>query len=160
VARIDLDPDELRRLLVDERRSFTEVARVFGVSGMTVARRAHDLGVESAHRRVKRPELHDGEWLRAKFDAGRTIAEVAAELGVHPDSVTHARRRFGIAPTRAPRRRVDVAEVRHRLEAGESMGTIGRALGHSSSAISKVAHRHGLICSNSPRSHVSPGSDR
>lgn len=141
MARINIDSDELLRLVVDERRSFTEVAGVFGVSRMTVARRAHDLGVKSAHRNIKRPELHDAEWLRAQFDAGRTIADVAAELGVHPGTVTHARRRFGIAPTRAQRRTVDVEVVRRRLAAGESMGAIGRALGHSSSAISKVAKR-------------------
>ena len=95
-------------------------------------------------RTIRYPKLHDGEWLRAQFDAGRTIDDVAAEIGVHPGTVTHARRRYGIAPTRAPKRTVDVDEVRRQLGAGESMGSIGRALGHTSSAISKVVRRHGM----------------
>ena len=91
------------------------------------------------------PELHDGDWLGTQFDAGQSIADVAAEIGVHSGTVTHARRRFGIAATRAPKRTIDVDEVRRRLEAGESMAVIGRALGHTRSAISKVVRQHGLL---------------
>ena len=82
--------------------------------------------------------------MREQFDAGRSIADVADEPGVNYETVVTARSRHGIAPTRTPKRTVDVGEVRRRLEAGESMRSIGRELGHDASAISRVARRHGL----------------
>jgi DNA invertase Pin-like site-specific DNA recombinase len=141
VPGLNIDADVLRRLLVDEGRSFSEVARLFDTSHVTVARRARALGIEATHTRVKRPELHEGDWLRDQFAAGRGIDDVAAELGVTSGTVVHARQRLGISTARAPKRPIDLAEVHRRLEIGESKRSIGRALGHSGSAISRAVKR-------------------
>lgn len=93
---------------------------------------------------IRFPRLHDAGWLCAQFDAGRSIDDVAADIGVHRGTVVAARRRHGLSKPRAPRRPVDVDAVRHGLENGLSLGAIGRQLGHTSSAISKVVRRHGL----------------
>ncbi len=124
-----------------------EAARVFGVSASTIERRAREHSIRSrwsTDRRNKRWQLHDGDWLREKFDSGRRIADIADELGVAYGTVVNARNQFGIGTPRAPKRQIDVDEVRQRLEAGESLRAIARALGHSSSAISTVVRRHGL----------------
>jgi DNA invertase Pin-like site-specific DNA recombinase len=141
VPGLIVDPDELRRLLVDEGRSFSEVARLFGVSQPTVARRPRVLGIEATYTRGRRPELHEGDWLRHQFAAGRSIDDVAGEPGVTYGTVVTARQRLGISTARAPKRPIDLDEVRRRLEVGESKRSIARALGHSSSAISRAVKR-------------------
>jgi transposase len=114
VPGLIVDPDELRRLLVDEGRSFSEVARLFGVSQPTVARRPRVLGIEATYTRGRRPELHEGDWLRHQFAAGRSIDDVAGEPGVTYGTVVTARQRLGISTARAPKRPIDGAEVRRR----------------------------------------------
>ncbi len=141
MPRLDADPDELRRLIVDEQWSFAAVARRFGVSDRTVGKHARKLGIEPTRTSIRRPELNEGTWLRDQFAAGRSIQEVADELGADYGTITQARRRQGISPKRAPRRTPDMAEVSRRLEAGESMAAIGRALGHHSSVISRAVRR-------------------
>ena len=43
--RIDIDCDELRRLYIDERRTATAIARIFGCSSRTIRDRLQKLGV-------------------------------------------------------------------------------------------------------------------
>lgn len=142
--RRGVDRATLERLVVEERKSFVESALLLSVHWRTVARKAKEYGIVSSHQRVKRDELHDAAWLAAQFADGRSIADLAEQLGVNYGTVITARRRHGIAPKRTPKRRVDVEAVRSMLDAGDSLGDIGRHLGHTSSAISKVARRYGL----------------
>jgi hypothetical protein len=50
-----------------------------------------------------RSRLSDAGWLRARLDAGRSVAAIAAEVGCTPRAVRYALRRHGIASPRERR---------------------------------------------------------
>ncbi len=133
----DADRDEVRRL-VESGLTFNETARPLEWSPSTIQNIARAWGCGHRCPRGRKPSVARYSMTPTGWrpvDAGRSIADVADELGVHYGTVVTARQRHGTSPTRAPKRPIDIDEVRRRLAAGESMGSIGRALGHTSSAI-------------------------
>ena len=140
--RTKVDVDELRRLVEVEGMTRNAASAVLGVSSRSAYRVAEQFGITSLPGPTAK--LDDAEWLREQDAAGPTCNELAAELGVHPCTVSMARQRYGIAPARAPRRPIDADDVRRRFEAGQSPGDIGRALGRPTSVICAVVKRLGL----------------
>ena len=80
-------------------------------------------------------ERLDPAWLAAQLDAGRTVAQVALDVGMTPRAVRYAAARHGIELPRHRRQRArleranDVAWLRHHLEQGTSVADLARHVG-------------------------------
>lgn len=77
------------------------IARDLGVAATTVRRALLRHGIDVRDRSAGQmfraaPQLHDAGWLRQRYSAGRSGAEIAAELGVSVAAVHHAFDRPGI----------------------------------------------------------------
>jgi hypothetical protein len=125
---VDVDLDELRRLVVDEGETIKAAAAILGITEDTAQRRVRAMGITTPRAPYRRDLIRDPDWLRAQSDAERSIQDVADEVGVSYGAVVDARRRFGIARPRGEWRRIDEDEVMRRLEAGESKASIARSL--------------------------------
>lgn len=136
-----IDIDQLRQLVEVDGLSYHAAARELGVRHESARKAAIRSGILSPFEPRPYLELHDEAWLRQQFAAGRSVADVADELGVHATTVARARSRLGISTLRT---RVDVDEVRRRLDDGQSIYEIAKALGRAYSTIWRVVDRHGL----------------
>lgn len=107
VAALPIEQRSLVELLVDEDRSPSELARVFGVTDTAVA---HMIGAvrrqlqESLEHPLPRRRalklLRSASYLRRSVALGRSTREIAAELGVNRTSVREWMRAHRIPPVR------------------------------------------------------------
>jgi hypothetical protein len=100
------------------------VAAEAGCSITAVRTAARKLAIADrrGHGEVRYPELHSRRWVRTQYVTdGRSVADIAAELGASPTSVYRAISAFGLAP--AARRRSRPSPTR--LRAGwRRVGTV------------------------------------
>lgn len=103
-AKSVLNRDTLQRLYVEERRSFVEIARHFGIaSPRTVSELAVHYGIP---RRRSTPINIDPEWIKHQhLTCRRTFGELAEELGVSSWSVRNIARSNGIPIKKHSRRK-------------------------------------------------------
>ncbi len=106
--------------------------------------------------RTRSDRVDDREWLRGAY-ASRTIAEIAAELGVSTKTVSRRLRAFEIV-TRGGRQRAfharrpelnDPVWLRDRYSRGSS-GEIAAELGVNAQQILAALHRHGIEVRSGP----------
>jgi DNA-binding MarR family transcriptional regulator len=93
----DLTVDRLRHLAVSEQRTLRWIAEQFGVDRKhVVARmRREDIPVMPSGR----PRIHDVShaWLHTQYiDRGRTLPDIAAEIGSSPTTLANRAREYGI----------------------------------------------------------------
>jgi len=136
----DVDVDELRRLMVDGGLTPSRAAKQMDITVRVARLIANREGFVVKRQPPMYPRLRDEKWVRAQFDAGRSITEVAELAGAPYDRVTAARRRFGITTPR----RIPADELRRLVEAGESNQTIAAALGVRSASIRRAMRREGI----------------
>jgi hypothetical protein len=89
----------LRERYVDQGRSARLIAAEVGCSQSTVFAALHAAGIPSRAPgpSVTYPLLADAGWLAARRDQGRTLAQIAAEVGCDTSAVRHAVARHQIA---------------------------------------------------------------
>lgn len=150
-------PDDLRRMYIDQRMSTREVAKVCGVSHMSVKRwlradgiPARPTGSGLAHRGVAAPtadELHN--LVHAEHLSYR---EIAALYGVDYTAVPQWLTRLDVPkPTvwgtrhrGSPPKLPTEAELRARRETGESLNSISKTTGVGSGTLSDLCRQHGI----------------
>jgi transposase-like protein len=150
----------LRARYVDEGRSLAQIAAELGCSKQLVHAwlRAHGIPARAQTRFAQLPALADRAWLRERYDVqGRTIPEIAAEVGCGATTVQRALRVHGI-PARPPRvarvasrrapgadRLEDGAWLRARyLDEGKSCQQIAEELGCAKMTVHRALRRHGI----------------
>jgi transposase len=150
----------LRARYVDEGRSLAQIAAELGCSKQLVHAwlRAHGIPARAQTRFAQLPALADRAWLRERYVMqGRTIPEIAAEVGCGATTVQRALRVHGIrarAPrvAREPGRRApgadrleDGAWLRARyLDEGMSCRQIAEELGCAKMTVYRALRRHGI----------------
>lgn len=97
------DPDWLRRQYVDLGRETKDIATEVGCTPGAVHHRLVKFGIPLRPRLTSNnsryPQLHDEVWLRQQHETrGRSVAEIAQEVGCSEGSVTYHMRDFGIRP--------------------------------------------------------------
>lgn len=98
------DPEVLRRLYHGQGMSLREVGDRLDVSRGTVRKWMERHGIERRGRSEAvglaagaDPRLRDGDWLRERYEGdGRSLNEIADELGVSDSAVLHQMRRHGV----------------------------------------------------------------
>ncbi|MBV9195884.1 MAG: helix-turn-helix domain-containing protein [Solirubrobacterales bacterium] len=89
--------------MLDQGLTISEIATRFGRAPSTIANWMEGFGLQATRRDTHGREVHlDRDRLAELVDAGMTIAELAAELGVTPVTVRRRLARFGL---RTPRTR-------------------------------------------------------
>lgn len=97
-AELD-DAEWVRARDIDARMSIHAIADELGVADNTVGRALRRHGVQR-RRRADRPGGIDPDWLRKRYvDNGRTIVEIAREVGVGKSTVHRALQLHGITRT-------------------------------------------------------------
>lgn len=107
-----IDGQLLRRMYVEEQRTISQIAALFGVDYSTMRKRLLRCGVRlrsrkearviSSRRQGKPGELGKDFLVREYIERGRSTVEIARELGVDPNTVLHHMQKAGINPR--PRR--------------------------------------------------------
>jgi transposase-like protein len=98
----------LRRIYVEEQRTISEIAALFGVDYSTMRKRLLRCGVQlrnrkearilSSQRQGKPGELGADFFVREYVERGRTTVDIARELGIASNTVLHHMRKAGITP--------------------------------------------------------------
>ncbi|MCX4759607.1 TniQ family protein [Streptomyces sp. NBC_01275] len=95
-----LASEELRRLYLEQGLSFTKLAQMAGCSDTTVRRALAEVNIASRRTRGCPPLLParvSREWLDTEYSLkGRSVPDIAREVGVHKDSVSDQLQRWGI----------------------------------------------------------------
>lgn len=88
------------------------------------------------------------DWLEAQVQAGRSIEDIAREVGRHPSTVAYWMNRFGLVSVHASRHRprggIPRAELERLVEAGLSVRQIAAQRGVSATAVRHWLRKHGL----------------
>lgn len=163
------DREWLRQRYVDELRSLDEIAQETGASLTAVSRalKRHGIATRKAGEsktirgtqmplRIER--LKDAEWLRHKYVVeGKSLGEIANEIGCSEPAVVRAARRYGI-PMRKPgliregRTRTDVIPQlrdtewlrQEYIEKGRSPESIAVEIGCSTWTVTTMLSRWGI----------------
>ena len=105
-------------------------------------------------------DLSDGQWLEARFVEGRTVIDVASELGVTPRTVRNAAHRHGvILPQRRTRRQrrallEDVELLRVFRDDGLTVTEIADRAGATTAEVRVVLAAHGVVGRDRRLRHV------
>ncbi|MFE3547145.1 TniQ family protein [Streptomyces kronopolitis] len=95
-----LSSEELRRLYLEQGLSYRKVAQIVGCSDTTVRRALAEFKISTRSARGITPILStkvSREWLETEYSLkGRSVPEIAQEVGVHKDSVSDQLQRWGI----------------------------------------------------------------
>ena len=108
----------------------------------TVARSSR-LPRPPVQRRLNPSELED---VVARYQSGRTLADLAREFGIHRRTVADHLERLGI-PRRVNLPKLSPSEVKRaaiRYRAGESLANVGKALNVDASTIQRSLKRVGV----------------
>lgn len=124
---IHVDGEQIRRLYEVEKLTARQIAGVLGASPRTITRRLHDLGITPRKPGPQRHEqLRNKAWLAAEY-AGKSLAQIAREIGASNRVVLSWLEAHGIP--RRPRNQHTGkkwgAEVRQRMSEAKK----GRLLG-------------------------------
>ena len=161
-----IDPDWLRREYVVNRRTASDLARELGVATSTVHRQVKKYGFSVAPRpRPTTPKKDpkprprcdvDPAWLRTRYhDEGRTLTDIAGELGISPSTMSALAKRQGLQVKRGPRpsqKRPKQAKPRSTIDLqwlhrefevnGRSLADMADEAGVTASTLRRQARRH------------------
>jgi DNA-binding CsgD family transcriptional regulator len=132
--------EEFRAAYLDERLTAAQVAERYGMTVHQVRHRLEDAGVSRA------PSPIPGEAVRL-YGEGRSIREVAAELGIHHRDVWRHLDQAGVA--RRPRVAGGVVLSKRQLEVlyvrgGMSLAEVGRRFDVSPGVVARNLDRYGI----------------
>lgn len=113
-----------------------------GVDSPTSGRSSRRLGLPVL-RRLTRSEIED---VVTGYQSGRSLADLAQELGIHHRTVADHLERLGVArrvnlPKMSP---ADVRGAAIRYRAGESLATVGKVLNVDASTVQRALKRAGV----------------
>jgi len=93
--REDLNEETLRRLYVDEKKSITTIAKIFGCSDLKIRSRFDRYGI-TIRRRLKSLDRLDRETLyKLRVIEGASICEIAQIFSCSPSGIRSKCMRFG-----------------------------------------------------------------
>lgn len=132
------DEEFLRRMYVEEQRTISEVAALFGVNYSTMRKRLLRCGIRlrsrkeariiSSQRQGKPGELGAEFFVREYIERGRTTVEIARELGVSSNTVLYHMGKAGVTPRPRKDRTIRVwsdERFRQRMTGGRSFSWNG-----------------------------------
>lgn len=98
--------------------------------------------------KVRYPQLHDRDWLAARFTEGMTQTEIGRLLGCDQSSVSHAALNLGLRRKGPARERISRSVLKAMIDAGERRVDMAAALGVSLDTLQTDIAFHGLqtIC--------------
>jgi predicted transcriptional regulator len=145
-----IDRDLLERRYVLEGRSITAIARELGVSATTVTKRLDAFGISRRPAPRSAEMIDRAHLVREYVERGRTMAEIAGDLGVSASTVRKHLDRHGIEVR--PKNAQPLLErvlsrsflEREYVEAGRTAQDIAREVGVSEQTVLRYLHRHDL----------------
>ena len=153
----DIDLDTVRVMIIDQQHTFQTVAQTLGttidhvrLAAERVHRPARRWGRNAAptHWRTQQraQRLLTAEFFQREYiDAGKTLAQIAEQTGLHRKMLAEYARSAGIRLVDATEReptRIDPTWLRHQyVTLGRSFTDIGAELGLSEMTVNRAAHR-------------------
>ena len=139
----------LKRAYVEELRSANDVGAELGVTGETVLRAVRRLGLGVRRRGPQRPNTAGltEAWLRQAYVVeGRSLSDMAAELGCCTRTISRTVALLGIEARRGRIEKLLTAEVLRKLYVEEGLSTVavGERLGCSGSSVANALSVHGI----------------
>lgn len=131
---------------VDAGSSVADIAAEVGCSLGAVRGAFRRNDVTPPGRRPTYPQLHDTAWLAAQADAGRSVADIAGEVGCASTTVQGAYRRAGMTPPNPPRypQLADPQWLQAQADAGCSVADIAADVGCGEAWVRTAYRRAGL----------------
>lgn len=96
------DKKELEELYVNRSFSAQKIADIISVDKSTVCRALKRHGIQARKRTSKYPKLNDKKWLIEQYEGGRSITNIAKELGCLEGVVASSLYAIGVK-TRSPK---------------------------------------------------------